>query len=222
MAKTSAGITNASYRGCVNYLPKPEEVRKWDSRNLGSVARSFAHPWTCSDNSLLIIICSRFAPQIARKTSAKSNPTPPNPLRNRGVGFQVPPHRRQIPNRGRSHFAQPFHEPVYALHRQCAPHVSSSAPSSCALTHSLARSPLASLSISRALRGISSASVVCLVRRRWNLWAGSRRGDRRRRHPLMRYRVCQRNFMTIVSTPWAQRIKAKAHYCTEVSGCNAL
>ena len=55
----------ASYRGCVNYLPKPEEVRKWDSRNLGPVPRSFAHPWTCSDNSLLIRSCSR------RKSRAK-------------------------------------------------------------------------------------------------------------------------------------------------------
>ena len=177
------------------------------------MARSFAHPWTCSDNSLLIIICSRFAPQIARKTSAKSNPTPPNPLRNRGVGFQVPPHRRQIPNRGRSHFAQPpLHETVRGGTGSNVRLTCLRRPSSCALTHSLTlpfrlRPP-------RALWGISSASAVRLVRRRWNLWAGSRRGDRRRRHPLMRYRDYQRNFRGFVATPWAQLAKTTATFGT--------
>ena len=125
--------------------------------------------------SLVNASCSR---QNPRKTSAKSNTTPQISQRDPELGSKVPPHRRQIPNRGRS-YLRCSRSMIWCVVAMCASHVFVRGSWSVFLrTLSLSLFPFRPHQ--RALRGIASAPAIRRVRRRWIRWAGSRRGDRDR------------------------------------------
>ena len=69
--------------------------------------------------SLVNASCSR---QNPRKTSAKSNTTPQISQRDPELGSKVPPHRRQIPNRGRS-YLRCSRSMIWCVVAMCASHV---------------------------------------------------------------------------------------------------